>query len=48
MEKQTFTAERLEDMLEQAGSLYGDDGEVRDPDQVIETIKVKQARAGGF
>ena len=39
--RQTFTAERLEDMLEKAGGLYGDDGEVRDPDQVIEAIKVK-------
>ena len=31
--RQTFIAERLETMLEQAGSLYG--GEVEDPDQTL-------------
>ena len=43
--RQTFTAERLETMLEQASSLYGEEAEVGDPDQKvleeIEAIKVK-------
>ena len=43
--RQTFTAERLETMLEQASSLYGDEAEVGDPDQKVleevEAIKVK-------
>ena len=42
---QTFTAERLETMLEQASSLYGDEAELGDPEQKVleevETIKVK-------
>ena len=42
---QTFTAERLETMLEQASSLYGDEAEVGDPDhnvnEEVEAIKVK-------
>ena len=43
--RQTFTAERLEDMLEQAGGMYGEEGEVSDSDQKIieevEAMKVK-------
>jgi len=46
--RQTFTAERLETMLEQASSLYGEEAEVGDPDQKVleevEAIKVKHER----
>ena len=42
---QTFTAERLETMLEQASSLYREEAELGDPEQKVleevETIKVK-------
>ena len=46
--RQTFTAESLETMLEQASSLYGEKPEVGDPDQKVleevEAIKVKHER----
>ena len=43
--RQTFTAERLETMLEQASSLYGEEAETTDTDQKVleevEAIKLK-------
>ena len=45
--RKTFTAEKLESMLEHASGLYEEESEARDPDQVIEemeAIKVKHEK----